>query len=127
MKSMGVVEIGKLRFADKIEDKGFRRCSYCKTIKPLTEFRKNKGQKNGISNNCYECTHELHHQFIMKQKEEIGDHYVKQYCLRNYNQLPKTPTPHTCTHTYTHIHTQTHAHERRMLLDQIWNQIWNQI
>jgi hypothetical protein len=90
MKQAGVVEIGKQRFANEIEDKGFRRCTVCKDIKPLTEFTKNKGQKNGISNTCYHCNHKLHNEFLMKQKEEIGDFYVKQYCLRNYKYNPKT-------------------------------------
>lgn len=90
LKQMGVIEVGKLRFADKIEEKGFRKCSICKTIKPINEFKKNKGQKNGISNTCYECGHKLHRDFILKQRNDIGDFYVRQYCLRNYNYIPKT-------------------------------------
>lgn len=83
MREADVLEIGKNRFADKIEAKGFRRCSICKNIKPLSEFTKNKGQKNGISNNCYECSNRLHSEYLQKEKEEIGEFYVRQYGLRN--------------------------------------------
>jgi hypothetical protein len=89
MKGSGVVEIGKQRFADAIENKGFRRCSICKETKMLSSFKKNKRQKNGISNNCYDCGQTKVKQFKKKQKNDIGDFYVKQYCLRNYGFSPK--------------------------------------
>lgn len=79
MKRSGVIEIGKLRFAFKIADKGFRRCSVCKDTKPLTEFKKNAGQYLGISNNCYDCANKLHSQFVKKQQETIGTSYIKEY------------------------------------------------
>lgn len=83
LKSQGVLEIGKQRFADKIYNKGFRRCSVCKDIKPLDLFTKNKHQHGGISNNCYECAKKLHDEFVQKSKKEIGEHYVKEYGKRN--------------------------------------------
>lgn len=82
LKSQGVVEIGKQRFAYKIFDKGFRRCSICKEIKPLHMFKKNKSQYGGISNNCYECSKKLHDEFVQKSKSEIGEHYIKEYGKR---------------------------------------------
>lgn len=84
MKRAGVIEIGRQRFADKIEDKGFRRCSVCKDIKPLTQFTKSRSAKNGISNNCYDCSKTLQKKYVSKQREEIGDFYVRQYCLRQH-------------------------------------------
>ena len=90
MKKAGVLEIGKQRFADQIESKGFRRCTLCKNIKPLTEFTKNKGQKNGISNSCYNCANYRHHEFLITQRENVGDFYVKQYCIRVHGFSPRT-------------------------------------
>jgi hypothetical protein len=84
MKAANVIEIGKLRFSAKILDKGFRRCSVCKDIKPLDAFKKNKNQHKGISNNCYDCANKLHKEFVDKQTEEIGLFYIKQYAISNY-------------------------------------------
>jgi hypothetical protein len=84
MREANVLEIGKLRFADKILKKGFRRCSVCKEIKPLTEYSKSKSGYGGYSNNCYECSNRLHSEFLQKQKEIIGGFYVKQYVLSKY-------------------------------------------
>lgn len=83
LRRMGVKEIGKQRFADKIEEKKFRRCSVCKEIKPILEFSKNKSQKNGVSNNCYNCSFELHKKYINKQRQSIGDQYIREYGKRN--------------------------------------------
>lgn len=82
MKQQGTIEIGKQRFADKILKKGFRRCSVCKDIKPLTEFCKNKGQYKGISNNCYSCSYKLHKKFQVNQRAVIGKFYIRQYAKR---------------------------------------------
>lgn len=79
MKHSGVIEIGKQRFSLKIADKGFRRCSVCKTIKPFSEYKKNKAQYLGISNNCYDCSKELLGDFQRLQRESLSDFYVKQY------------------------------------------------
>lgn len=82
LRAMNVIEIGKFRFAKKILQKGFRRCSVCKEIKPLSEFKKSKGRYHGYSNNCYECSNKLHSEYIIKQRKEIGDYYVKQYGIK---------------------------------------------
>ena len=89
LKNDGVLEIGKLRFASNILDKGFRRCSVCKTIKPLNDFSKSKNNYGGHSNNCYECSKELLYDFQQKQKTKITDYYVKQYALFNYSKKIK--------------------------------------
>lgn len=47
-----VVTIGKYRFADKIKEKGFRTCSKCRDILPISEFYKN-GKKLRAS--CKKC------------------------------------------------------------------------
>jgi hypothetical protein len=82
LKEEGVVEIGKLRFSEKLLNKGFRRCSVCKEIKPLNKFTKLKNHYGGHSNNCYECQKKLTHEFVKNQRENIGDFYVRQYGLK---------------------------------------------
>jgi hypothetical protein len=88
MKFAGVVEIGKLRFSEEILKKGFRRCSICKDIKPLTSYKKNKNQYKGISNNCYDCQKELSKDYVQRQSKNIGDFHIKQYAKRrNHNEF----------------------------------------
>lgn len=82
LRQAGVLEVGKQRFADKIFKKGFRRCSICKEIKHLSSYSKSKSGYGGYSNNCYACSHKLHSEFLQKQKEEIGDFYIRQYGLK---------------------------------------------
>ena len=82
MKESGVLEIGKCRFSDKIMKKGFRRCSVCKEIKPLTEFSKQKNVYGEHSRLCLKCSHKLHKEYLQKQNKEVGDFYVRQYGLR---------------------------------------------
>lgn len=83
MKSAGVLNIGKQRFADKIGEKGFKKCSSCKEIKPLNFYSKNKSTHDGINKNCKECSKERLDEFQKKQRIEIGDFYIKQYKKRN--------------------------------------------
>lgn len=82
MREAGIIEIGKVRFAKDILKKGFRRCSVCKNIKPLTSYSKSISGYEGYSNNCYECSNKLHNDFWHKQKNEIGYFYVRQYGIR---------------------------------------------
>jgi hypothetical protein len=79
LKSEGVIELGKIRFANKLFDKGFRRCGMCKSIKPLSEFRKDKKLSKGYIFVCYECNHKN----FRIQRETLGDSYVKNYIKRN--------------------------------------------
>jgi len=83
MRQMGVIEIGKQRFAFKIFDNGFRRCSICKDIQPLINFPKNRGQYKGVSNTCKKCAMHLHKEFIYSQRATLGDSYVKQHSTWN--------------------------------------------
>ena len=82
MKGMGVVEIGKQRFANKIIEKGFRRCSVCKEIKPLTEYTKSISGYKGYANNCYSCSNKLRAKYVKEQREKVGIFYIKQYGKR---------------------------------------------
>lgn len=68
MKQMGVIEIGKQRFSNRIADKGLRRCSICKDIKPLTEYTGSKKSYLGKSNTCYECSRKLLLEFTKNRR-----------------------------------------------------------
>ena len=85
IKAMGVVEVGKTRFAKKIFKNGFRRCFTCKDIKPLIEFTKNKNEFGGYSHTCYQCSKKIVREYCHKQNEQIGYFYVRQYALKNHN------------------------------------------
>ena len=86
MKNADIIEIGKSRFAVDILKKGFRRCSVCKIIKPLSDYSKSKSSFGGYSNNCYKCSKKLHYDFMQIQQDNIGDFYVKQYALSRYGK-----------------------------------------
>lgn len=82
LKSVGVVEIGKLRFADEILKKDFKNCSVCKNIKPLIQFRNNKGRRKGKDNVCIECSRYLGYKYY-KEKNGI-DVSKKDYKKHKY-------------------------------------------
>lgn len=77
MKLAGVIEIGKSRFAMKLFGKGFRRCTACKTILPLTDFSRLRGAFGGINNTCKSCSFRLHKEFQDRQHAAISDWYVR--------------------------------------------------
>ncbi|NWJ53051.1 MAG: hypothetical protein HXX14_19535 [Bacteroidetes bacterium] len=79
LKSEGVIELGKIRFANKLFDKGFKKCGICKSIKPLSEFREDQNQSNRHITICYECNQK----YRRIQRETLGDFYVKNYIKRN--------------------------------------------
>ncbi len=84
MKMADVIEIGKFRFAKKILDKGFRRCSICKSIKPILEYQKNDKSFGGHLHTCKECNYIISQKFIKSQRESIGEFHVKQYGKQKY-------------------------------------------
>ena len=79
LKSEGVIELGKIKFANKLFDKGFKKCGMCKSIKPLSEFREDKKVSKGHITVCHEC---IQKRFRI-QKETLGDSYVKNHIKRN--------------------------------------------
>jgi len=72
LKQMGVIEIGKQRFADKILIKGFKRCGMCKRILPLNEFWKKEYGYNlgGKSSHCKKCAYKTHRKWIYRQPKK---------------------------------------------------------
>ena len=83
IKNQGAIEIGKHRFAKKIFSKGFRRCSICKEIKPLSDFSKCVNKFGNYSSNCYECNKKKLDKYRESWKNNISDFYVKQYAKRH--------------------------------------------
>lgn len=83
LKAQGVVEVGKTRFAMRLFEKHFRRCSVCKNIKPLTEFSNDKTRYGGYAHNCKECNAAGVAELQQKGKKEITDWYVREYGKRS--------------------------------------------
>jgi hypothetical protein len=54
------------------EEKNEKRCSGCKTLKPLTQFYKNKLVLDGHSNYCTTCTKENSKRYFQRKKEKIS-------------------------------------------------------
>ena len=82
LRDQGVVEIGKTRFAMKVFEKNFRRCSVCKNLMPLTEFSHDKNRYGGYSNNCKTCNALGVSGLQKKGKSDITDWYVREYGKR---------------------------------------------
>lgn len=57
-------------------------CSGCKTIKNITEFSKNKSQKDGLANHCKCCNKE----YRLKNKDKLSE-YFKKYYIDNIEEL----------------------------------------
>jgi len=53
------------------EEKNEKRCSGCKTLKPLTQFYKNKLVLDGHSNYCTTCTKENSKRYFQRKKEKM--------------------------------------------------------
>ncbi len=68
IRSMGVKSVGKLKANKILAEKGFRHCSVCKELKPLSEFNKNKGCSLGKSFNCRSCVKILNHKYNSRRK-----------------------------------------------------------
>ncbi len=58
-RTRGTKTIGKLSFAKELFNKGFRKCTTCKEIKPLTKYYKNKASSTGINNSCKICMNKI--------------------------------------------------------------------
>jgi len=79
LKDRGVLNIGKLRFADHLFDKGFRVCGICSETKVISDFSKNKSGPRGYQSYCFKCSAEHVKKYQTEQRLTLGDHYVKQY------------------------------------------------
>ena len=70
------------------EEKDEKRCSGCKTPKPLDSFYKNKLVLDGHSNYCIDCTRENSKRYFQRKKEKISkeenDNLMKMVFLTNH-------------------------------------------
>lgn len=48
-----------------------KKCSKCKEVKAVDEFNKNKGEKDGFSHYCRECTSEKNRKFRESNREAV--------------------------------------------------------
>ena len=74
LKEQGVLEIGKNRFSAHIKSKGFKRCSGCKEILPFHNYHKSNVITDGHSNVCKECSLSYTKDFLIRQKESVGNY-----------------------------------------------------
>jgi len=52
-------------------------CKRCGKLKPLTEFYKHKGFKDGLSCYCKECYSKKHREYYNKNRKKFRDYYRK--------------------------------------------------
>lgn len=90
-KKQGTKERGVLEYYKYLKLNGLRRCHCCKKEKPLTKdyFAMNKSCVDGIDYCCKECMYKKHKQFMVKQSENIGDSYAKQWAVNNFGIATK--------------------------------------
>jgi hypothetical protein len=71
------------------EEKKEKRCSGCKSAKPLDNFYKNKLVLDGHSNYCIDCTRENSRRYFQKKKErqskEENDNLMKMVLFSNHS------------------------------------------
>ncbi|MEY4571829.1 MAG: hypothetical protein RLZ10_1040 [Bacteroidota bacterium] len=71
------------------DEKKEKRCSGCKSAKPLDNFYKNKLVLDGHSNYCIDCTRENSRRYFQKKKErqskEENDNLMKMVLFSNHS------------------------------------------
>ena len=70
--------------SDKVKTK---KCSTCKTIKPVTEFYKNKIMKDGLQYHCKPCCKELKKRTLMRTKNKYKFKKVVEQDIMNLPDL----------------------------------------
>lgn len=50
-------------------DRGMKTCTFCKEVKPLSEFNKNKSRKDGLQNKCRPCSQTRFKEYYASNKE----------------------------------------------------------
>lgn len=79
----GIKHAGKLKELKLLEKQKLSRCGRCGEIHPL------KKTKDNARISCPKCLKELHDEYIKKQKETLGNFYVKNYVKRKYGLFNK--------------------------------------
>lgn len=47
-----------------------KKCAHCGELKPVSEFYKNKAQKDGLQSSCKKCFSEMHKKYKAKKRAE---------------------------------------------------------
>ncbi len=91
LRNKGIVEVGKVRHALVVLDKGFRKCCDCKRVLPMHEnFHRNENEFGGYSHICITCADKRQRKFQSRQQRVIGKSYVKRWAKENklpYNEV----------------------------------------
>lgn len=66
----------------ELRKEGKKRCNQCKRILLLSEFGKNKAQKDGLSSQCKKCKNENRHIYRLKYPQKNRE-YIKKWKLKN--------------------------------------------
>lgn len=66
-----------------------KKCSKCGEVRPLTEYQKNSGNKDGLFGYCKVCAGKLHRAKYRKQQESKG--LAIRPSVRSSNSAPSTP------------------------------------
>ena len=72
-----------------------KKCSNCGEVKPLTEFYKNKGMKDGYQYECKKCNSERYKEYYLQITEKFTKNkkLVLRYTHKNYTNWDYTSTP----------------------------------
>jgi hypothetical protein len=66
-----------------------KRCPQCKTHKPLTEFYKNKAQRDGCTTYCIPCSKIKRAEYQQRQIPQVSENYCQCGCGQKTNVAPK--------------------------------------
>ena len=66
-----------------------KKCSACGQVKPLSEFNKHKGKKDGLQDRCRSCFSKYNKRRYLLQKEETKDR-VRKYREENIENIFET-------------------------------------
>lgn len=75
-------------------EKGTKICSTCKRELPISEFNKNKSMKDGLNNQCKNCSSESTKNY---RKSTKGKEVQKRYCDKRQNTFGKTGRKRGCS------------------------------
>lgn len=64
-----------------------KKCASCNQSKPLTEFHKNKGHKDGLNSYCNACSYEKYTEWRLKNKERYNK-LISEYHKKKRAEIP---------------------------------------